>query len=62
MTVIRRIKSALDRLTTFPQSGRAGTVSGTYEIVVTGLPYIVVYELSPEKIEIFAVFHTAQDR
>lgn len=47
VTVVRRIKSALDRLTLFPQSGRAGTVSGTYEIVVPGLPYIVVYELSP---------------
>ncbi len=46
----------------FPRSRRVGTVSGTYEIVVPGLPYIVVYELADERIGIVAVFHGAQDR
>ena len=62
VTVVARIKSSLDRLTMFPRSGRAGTVSGTYEVVVPGLPYIVVYELAAERIGIVAIFHGTQDR
>ncbi len=62
LTVVARIKSSLDRLTMFPRSGRVGTVSGTYEIVVPGLPYIIVYELADERIGIVAVFHGARDR
>ena len=61
-TVIARIKSSLDRLTTFPRSGRPGNVPRTYEVVVPNLPYIVVYELTNNEIEIVAVFHGAQDR
>ncbi len=61
-TVTARIKSSLDRLTTFPQSGRTGTVPGTREIIVPNLPYIVVYEPATERIEIIAIFHTAQNR
>ncbi|MBF0379678.1 MAG: type II toxin-antitoxin system RelE/ParE family toxin [Magnetococcales bacterium] len=60
--VIGRIKLSLDRLLHFPRSGRNGTVSGTYEVVVPGLPYIVVYELNGERIGVVAVFHGAQHR
>ncbi len=35
VTVIARIKASLDRLLDFPKSGRAGTVPGTMELVVT---------------------------
>lgn len=61
-SVIRRIRSAVDRLRRFPHSGRTGTFDRTFELVVTGLPYIVVYEVTDTKVEIIAVFHTAQDR
>jgi toxin ParE1/3/4 len=60
--VLARIKASLDRLIEFPKSGRAGKVRGTYEAVIPGLPYIAVYELTVEQIEILAVFHAAQDR
>ena len=62
VTVIARIKASLDRLLDFPKSGRTGTVPGTLELVVTNLPYIVVYELGADHIEIIAVFHGAQNR
>jgi toxin ParE1/3/4 len=37
---------------------------GTYEWVVTGLPYIVVYKIDSDhdEVQITAVFHGAQDR
>ena len=60
--VITRIRSVLDRLTRFPRSGRRGTVEGTFEVVIPGLPYIVVYEIGDETIDIIAVFHGARDR
>ena len=60
--VIGQIKSSLDRLLHFPRSGRKGTVPGTFEVVIPDLPYIVVYELNEERIEIVAVFHGAQNR
>jgi toxin ParE1/3/4 len=45
----------------FPYSGRQGSVEGTYELVVSRLPYIAVYRVT-DSVEIVAVFHAAQDR
>ena len=41
--VIGRIEQSITRLSMFPNSGRIGVVAGTWELVVPGLPYIVVY-------------------
>jgi plasmid stabilization system protein ParE len=62
VSVISRIKSSLDRLLLFPRSGRVGAVEETFEVVVPGLPYIVVYQILTEHIEVVGVFHGAQDR
>jgi plasmid stabilization system protein ParE len=44
--------------------GHVGKAPGTYEWVVTGLPYIVVYEVDSDhdELKITAVFHGAQHR
>jgi toxin ParE1/3/4 len=45
--------------------GHAGRVVGTYEWVVRGLPYIIVYQTSAadaDEVLILGVFHAAQDR
>ena len=46
-------------------TGRPGRVTGTYEKSVTGLPYIIAYEIIPhgtgEAIAILRVIHTARD-
>ncbi len=34
---------------------------GTRELIVTNLPYIVLYRVSGDAVEILRVFHTAQD-
>ncbi len=62
-SVIARIVRAVERqLPLFPESGRLGVVPDTYELVVSSLPYIVVYGLSDTEIIIHGVFHGAQDR
>ena len=45
-----------------PRSGRQGRVKNTRELVVGGLPFIVIYreQLSEGRIEILRVLHDAQ--
>lgn len=62
--VIDRILESADRLGRFPYMGHAGIVPGTYEWVVRGSPYILVYEVhaSDDLVAVTAVFHGAQER
>ena len=57
--VVERIRQAIDRLADFPASGRRGQVEGTRELVIPGLPYLVVYRVRENTVEILRVFHTA---
>jgi len=62
--VLARIRSAINQLSDFPRMGRPGTLPRTYEWAVSGLPYIVVYEIhsDPDLIAILGIFHGAQNR
>ena len=46
----------------FPASGRLGQVPGTREVVVPGLPYVVVYTHDETRVDVVAIFHGAQKR
>ena len=61
-TVVERVLRSVDRLESFPRSGRTGQVLGTRELVVPGLPYIVVYTSDDIEISAIGVFHGARDR
>jgi toxin ParE1/3/4 len=58
------IRGAVRLLQDFPNSGRAGSLRGTREWIVRGLPYIIVYEVLEDRAElhILGVFHRAQRR
>jgi len=60
--VARRILSSIEDLGRFSQLGRPGRVANTRELSVPGLPYIVVYRLRTEAVQILHVHHTARDR
>ncbi|HEX7800804.1 MAG TPA: type II toxin-antitoxin system RelE/ParE family toxin [Asticcacaulis sp.] len=60
VAVDNAIREQIEHLTQYPQSGRAGRVSGTRERVVTGLPYLVVYRLLDDGIRILRIVHTSQ--
>jgi toxin ParE1/3/4 len=55
-----RIASHVDKLLQHPEMGRAGRKKSTRELVVPRTPFIVVYRLKGDRIEILRVLHGAQ--
>ena len=53
------IVSAVARLGEFPLSGRAGRVPDTRELVIVGLPYLVVYRVEASMVVVLRVLHGA---
>ena len=47
-------------LTTQPKMGRVGRVRGTRELVISRTPFIVVYRIEGQRIEILSFLHGAQ--
>ncbi|MGL4637559.1 MAG: type II toxin-antitoxin system RelE/ParE family toxin [Beijerinckiaceae bacterium] len=58
--IILRVRDSCQQLTAHPESGRAGRVPGTRELVVNGTPYIVPYRVRESDVELLAVFHGAR--
>lgn len=56
LTLFERV----DALTAFPRRGRPGRVPDTRELVISGLPYVAVYRLKGDVIEVARVLHGAQ--
>ena len=59
--VIDRMRAATRLLAGNPRMGRPGRIAGTRELVVTRTPYVVVYRIGPEQVEILAVIHHARE-
>ena len=64
--VVSRVLHSVEILEAFPKYGRPGQVRGTREVVVPGLPYIVVYIDTDTDVDVdvdvIAVFHGSRDR
>lgn len=58
--LVRAIYSAPAALSHFPHRGRPGKKEGTRELVLTPLPYIVVYRIAADAIHILRILHGAQ--
>lgn len=56
-TIYQRIRSLKDS----PSRGRPGHVSGTRELALTPLPYVVVYSVKAQSVEILHIYHGTQD-
>ena len=60
--VTERIIQQVETLLNFsPGIGRPGRITGTRELVTTRTPYVVVYRIGAEQVEILAVIHHARD-
>lgn len=58
--VYESIIDEVETLAQLPRRGRAGRVGGTRELVIARTPYIVVYQVKAEAVEILRVRHGAQ--
>jgi len=59
--VAKKIKDAVNRLSNFPLSGRAGRVPETRELVIPGTSYVAAYIIQSDEVLIAAVLHGRQD-
>ena len=59
--IAERVWNSAQRLGQFPKMGRVGFDEATREWPVTRTPYLIVYRISGEIVEILRVWHTSQD-
>ena len=59
--VAKTLYDGCSGLRDFPRRGRTGRIEGTRELVFPGLPYIVVYRILDEVVEIIRIYHGAQN-
>jgi toxin ParE1/3/4 len=59
--VAKTLYDGCGKLGNFPRRGRKGRIEGTRELVFAGLPYIVVYRIQDQNLEILRIYHGAQD-
>ncbi len=59
-SIIDRMEKVINQLPSFPMSGRPGRRSDTRELVVTRTPFLVVYRVSEDVVEILSLFHTSK--
>ena len=58
--LVRTVYDAPATLLTFPNRGRLGKKEGTRELVLSPLPYIVVYTVRGDVIYVTRILHGAQ--
>lgn len=57
---VSRVLEAIENITTFPSMGRYGRVPHTKELVVSGTPLIIVYQIKQDTLYIVRIIHTAR--
>lgn len=55
-----QIERQTDLLSQFPEMGRPGRKQGTRELVISRTPFIVVYRINGNRIELMRVLHGSQ--
>ena len=56
-----KLYNAAQSLRKFPRRGRIGQLAGTRELVMTPLPYIIVYQVEEQTVRIARVVHTSEN-
>jgi toxin ParE1/3/4 len=54
------IHRQIDLLERFPEHGRTGRKPDTRELVFSGLPYLAIYRIHTDSVEIVRILHGAQ--
>jgi len=59
---MRKMYEKIRALKDMPYLGRPGRIEGTRELLFPPLPYVAVYRVHNESIEIWRIYHTSQER
>lgn len=59
---LRKLFDAICSLKTSPNRGRPGREDGTRELLFPPMPYIAVYRVKEQSVEVLRVYHAAKDR
>ena len=59
---IRKLFDTIRSLSDRPGRGRPGSEEGTREILFPPLPYVAVYRIREQTVEVLRIYHGAQDR
>ncbi|MBI3208758.1 MAG: type II toxin-antitoxin system RelE/ParE family toxin [Candidatus Solibacter usitatus] len=60
-STIRKLYDTTRSLKKFPNRGRIGRLAGTRELVLSPMPYIVVYSVEHEVVHILRLIHASED-
>jgi addiction module RelE/StbE family toxin len=58
---VRRLYAEIRELSRFPSRGRPGREPGTRELILSGLPYVVIFRTSDQMVEILRIYHGSQN-
>lgn len=61
-STVRRIYETIRTLKDAPHRGKPGRVEGTRELLFPPTPYVAVYRVREETLEVLRIWHTAQNR
>jgi plasmid stabilization system protein ParE len=61
-STIQRLYASAKSLKQFPFAGRVGKKSGTRELVLAPLPYLLIYSVDEQSVHVLRFLHTSQDR
>ena len=59
-STIKTIYEAIRALRDMPYRGRQGRIEGTRELVLSKLPFIVVYRVSEDAVHVISIRHAAR--
>lgn len=59
---LRKLYQRLRALKETPYIGRPGIEGGTRELLFPPMPYVAVYRVREDSVEILRIFHTSQNR
>jgi addiction module RelE/StbE family toxin len=60
-STVRKLYSAACSLKRFSHRGRVGHLPNTRELVMTPMPYMIVYGVERDTVYIYRIIHTSED-
>ncbi len=57
---VTKLRDRANSLQSMPHQGRMGRVSGTFELVISRTPYILIFAIEGNEIRILTILHHAQ--